>query len=488
MWWLQFTATTDFKEGILMDRFNPNFYKELPDDSAMIQAAVDAASSTGEMVTIPRINERTGKNVWEIERAIKLYSGSTVCLENCTLRQADGVYENIFKNSNNGTPLGFTREGRQKDIRIFGVGNAVLDGGNHNGLTEVTQKEPGMPWVISNCMFNFLNVERVHIENLRIVNQRYWSMVFHYCSYGHIRNIDFYAPKTVRNQDGIDLRTGCNNFIIENITGVTGDDTVALTCLKSRFDDDIKGAGFDDAIHHVIIRNICSSTPCSLVRLLNHYGKLLYNIIIENIMESSERDISHERGKENEPLDKEKEKLRVGACVRIGENFYCEAGNRAKLCETYNITVKNVIGRMRTAVRASCALSNAVFENIQIYGEGGTAVFFGEGEMKNITVLNIGYPLCHSPNDTDDNRLEKHYNQIDVAETRADRKLCAVYFNETNAENIIFRDIYASDKLTAVFGGNGSVKMKAENVVRQSETLPLFDKDLKVEKMLADNF
>lgn len=471
-----------------MEHFNPNYYKHLEDDSAMIQAAVDAAAKTGETVIVPRHNERTGENVWIISKAIRLHTGSVICLDNCVLRQADGVYENIFINSNQGTPAVFTREGRQTDIRIYGLGNALLDGGKHNGLTEKTQKEPGMPPVLQNCMFNFLNVERVYIDNLRIINQRYWSMVFHYCSYGRISNIDFYAPHLAPNQDGIDLRTGCSHFVIENITGCTGDDTVALTCLKSRYDEDIKGAEYDDAIHHVIIRNISSNTPCSLVRLLNHRGKLIYNILIENIMETSERDAAHTRGTENSVMDSVRENLRVGAAVRIGENFYFGDGEKAKTDETFNVTVRNVIGRMRTAIRVSNALSNAVFENVQIYGEGGTAVYFGEGNVKNITVSNIGYPLCHAPRLTDDNRSENHFNQQHNPPQLADRKLCAVYFKETEAENVIFRDIFASDKLSAVFGGNGKVSMKAENVVRVNPETPVFDPDLTVTKMQVTEF
>ena len=471
----------------MTERFNPNFYTELTDDSAMIQAAVDAAANSGEKVTVPRRNERTGKDVWIISRAIRLHSGSVLCLDNCVLRQADGVYENIFINSNMGTPQGFTREGRQYDICIYGIGNAVLDGGNPNDLSERTQHNEGMPPVTANSMINFLNTERISIRNLRIMHQRYWSMVFHYCSHGNISDIDFYALHTVNNQDGIDLRTGCSHFIIENITGCTGDDTVALTCLPSHYDDDIKAAQYDDAIHHVIIRNICSATPCSLVRLLNHGGKLLYNIIVENIMDSAQTDTSRERGRDNPPLEVQRKKMRPGACVRIGENFYfgeAFGGTESALPEeTYNITVRNVTSRARTAIRASCALSNAVFENIQIYGEGGTAVYFGEGVMKNIRISDIGYPLYHLPCVTDDNRAENHYNQRKNPQEAADRKLCAVYFKQTDAQNILVRNLYASDKLTAVFGGDGSVSMKGENIVREDINTPLIAAELDVRKM-----
>ena len=81
------------------NKFSPNSYSNLQDDSAMIQAAVDAAKGTGESVVIPRVNMRTGKCLWNIERAIRLHSGSVICLDNCVLRQADGMFDNIFVNS-----------------------------------------------------------------------------------------------------------------------------------------------------------------------------------------------------------------------------------------------------------------------------------------------------------------------------------------------------------------------------------------------------
>lgn len=473
----------------MCNKFNPNHYSYLEDDSAMIQAAVDAAKETGETVVIPRVNERTGLCLWNIERAIRLHSGSVVCLDNCILRQADDIFDNIFVNSNLDKPESFTREGRQYDIKIYGLGNALLDGGVHNGKTENTQKGEGNKSVLYNSMFNFVNTERVQIKNIRVVNQRYWAIVFHYSSNCTVSDIDFYAPQIAPNQDGIDLRTGCSHFLIENIRGCTGDDTIALTCLKSKFDDGMKEAGFDDAIHHVIIRNVMSRTPCALVRLLNHGGKLLYDIIIENVMELTESDSVQERDKEYISLHPESDKLRVGACVRIGENFYYKDGEKAKLSDTYNVTVRNIVGRMRTGIRVNCALNNAVFDNIQVFGNGGTGVYFGEGHVRNIRVSNIGYSMCHSPRPNDDNRAENHFNMgPGLLEPVTDRKVCAVYFKETLAENITFNNIHATDKLTAVFGGNGKVSMKAENVILESTDTPLFDPDLIVEKMSVFEF
>ena len=69
--------------------FNPNFYANLDSDSAMIQAAVDAAAKTGDAVTIPRYNARTDSRVWNITEAILLPDHATIYLDNCHLRHAD---------------------------------------------------------------------------------------------------------------------------------------------------------------------------------------------------------------------------------------------------------------------------------------------------------------------------------------------------------------------------------------------------------------
>ena len=128
---------------------NPNAYAHLEDDAAMIQAAVDDAAQSGERVEIPRRNARTGKDIWILPRAIRLYSGSTVILDNCHLRLADGAFDNIFKNSIARTEEAALVENRQYDICIAGMGNAVLDGGNHNGLVERNAREKGLSTLVT---------------------------------------------------------------------------------------------------------------------------------------------------------------------------------------------------------------------------------------------------------------------------------------------------------------------------------------------------
>nr|MBQ4320245.1 hypothetical protein [Clostridia bacterium] len=456
----------------ILDFITPNMPEALgTTDSVSIQNAVNLAHDLGiNKVVIPRQNARTGKMRWDIDTAVLLPSDMTVVLDNCYMRFCDGIFDNMFRNANYDTPLGYTLEGRQHDIHILGTGNAVLDGGVHNGFTEYTQKGPDKRPMYYNSFINMMNVERLSVKNIRMLEMRYWALTFHYCADGHISDIDFDAPHSAINQDGIDLRTGCNNFIIENITGITGDDTIALTNLRCRYDEAMSPTGLSRDIHHVIIRNVNSTTPCGLIRLLNHGGKKLYNVTIENIIE------------------RESELFRAGSCVRIGENSYYGDDIKAQLGDTFNITVRNVQSRSRMGVRVNCALDNAVFDNIQMFDKGGTAVYFGPGDFRNIKVSNTGYSMLVTPKDTDDNRIEGNTNQRYNDPVSPDRTLNAVYFKESNAENISFENIHAHSQLTSVFGGNGSVTMKASGIVRDDPNVPLFDGELKASKMTTDEF
>lgn len=454
---------------------DPNFYINLEDDSAMIQAAVDAAAKTGDTVTIPRRNERTGKDIWIISRAIRLHSGSVVCLDSCHMRQADGVYQNMFINSNHGTPMGYTREGRQYDIHVYGKGTALLDGGVHNGLREHNHNRDGLPHIEYNSMFNFLNVERLRVHDLRIINHRYWAFVHTYCAHGKISNIDFDVPVQRMNQDGINLRSGCSHFIIENITGCTGDDTIALTNLRSRHDEPMKETGYDTSIHNVIVRNIQARTMYSLVRLLCHFGKKIYNVTVENVMEDCEREFVGKPG--SDWLDTTMDRLRVGSCVRIGGEAYFGGveENRAKCTDMYNITVRNVIGQGRMGIKADSGLCGALFDNIRMFGYGGTAVHFGDGEIKNVVISNVIYAPDLQPRDTDDNRNEGPWNSVNQSELKPipDREVCAVYFKNVKADNIVVSNLMASENLTAVFGGNGHANVRASNVICYGDNTPL---------------
>lgn len=352
-------------------------------DSEKIQQAIYEAKKSGiDKVVIPPYNNVRKENKWVIDKAILLPSDISVLIDNAYMVMADGVFENMFVNENLRTEAGRSIDGRQKNIVIEGVGNATLDGGNYNVLSEARSGKDGYPHISFNNMILFSNVDGFKIKNIKVKNQRWWALCFVYCKNGYIGDIDFAADFTwdwpdgirrgeaptgdnhieystihIKNADGIDLRRGCSNIIIENITGYTEDDSVALTALCGATEA-MYGVpdSSDGDIHNVIIRNIMTKTLCSNVRLLNQGGTKLYNILIDGVS-----DASYEDG-----YRKETNTVGIGHGVQIGDKHnYGERQNTPD--ETYNITVRNVVSRAVCTLEVAGGLSDSVIENVKAF-------------------------------------------------------------------------------------------------------------------------
>ncbi|MBR7162070.1 MAG: hypothetical protein IKD07_06600, partial [Clostridia bacterium] len=194
---------------------------------------------------------------WEMDAAVRLPSNFTLILEDAHLKMADGVYSNMFVNEHHDTQIGKTADGTDRNINIIGRGTAVLDGGIYNGLSEKNSLKDGMPPIWKNNLLLFTNVDGFKVAGLSFRNQRWWALNFIYCANGYVGDIDFcandigidetgneyhglqrdkYNEVLVKNADGIDLRQGCHDIVIENITGFVEDDSVALTALNGRME------------------------------------------------------------------------------------------------------------------------------------------------------------------------------------------------------------------------------------------------------------
>lgn len=298
-------------------------------DSETIQNAVNYAEKhkVGK-VMIPRENARTGESVWTIDSAVLLPDHLTVELDGAHLRLADGVRDNIFRNKNCGLKCSETIEGEQEDLHLIGKNGALLDGGNPNGMSErLCREHPGeYPSMKVNLLVWFFNVRDFSVEGFRVIHTRWWGMCFHFCRQGILSDIRFEVDASLRNRDGIDIRLGCENITIQNITGTTGDDTIALTALS---DADLHGktmqvTGKHADIRNVTIRNIrAASCGCALVRLLNGDGHAIRGITVDGVEDTGE--------------------VIASAAIRFGENHtrYIDSQVR-KMGELSDISVSNV--------------------------------------------------------------------------------------------------------------------------------------------------
>ena len=326
-------------------------------DSGTIQNAIAAAIEDGcRKVVIPRYNYRTDKNEWRISKAIEVPSDMTIILDNCYMVQETGVYDNMFRNSK-AYSMPRTKETEEHDINLIGVGNVCLSGGVHNGLLERTEGKRGFEAsILDNQMILWINVRRLRMENIHIEYQRHWSITHFFCENVKIKNIDYHVIPHVPNEDGINLRVGCRNFEIENITGRTGDDTVALTAMLDG--EELKAFVEDKPtdICNVKIKNVISDPFRQLnIRVLTQDGIEVHDIDIDTVMDSADyamKFMSH-----------------ANSALGIGtQGSYYVKVCRAKLGDLRGITARNIYARGRTAVRIDDACADSTFTNVKTFG------------------------------------------------------------------------------------------------------------------------
>ncbi len=347
-------------------------------DSETIQNTIDYAEKNGEnSVVIPYKNARTGESIYIIDKCIHLPSCMTVELDGCHLRLADDVRENIFRNRNVEDPSTYNLAGEQHDIRLIGRNGAMLDGGKHNGLVEQVCRdnpEKNLSMYVNLLVF-FQNVRNFEIRGIHVKDSRWWSYCFIFCRWGTLADLSFDMHATVENQDGIDLRVGCEYFTIENITGITGDDTIALTSLplnKNEQQYKVEGKGVDT--HDITIRNVISSSHgCSLVRFLCEDGAKEYNITVDGLKDTGEALSS--------------------ASMLIGSSGTRFVKDHAHVKEDFrNIVIRNITTCAQRGITLSEPCENLVIENLTTYGrnEVGFAIM-DNFECDNFVVRNFTF-------------------------------------------------------------------------------------------------
>ena len=141
-------------------------------DAASIRNAIAHACRVGNLrICIPRQNARTGEERWVIDECISLPSGVEILFDDAHLVLADGCFCNMFAAHG-----GNTADKALKNITLRGRGNAVLDGGNYNGLSERNSGKDGLPHISKNTTLLFTNVENLVVEDLSLARQRWWAI------------------------------------------------------------------------------------------------------------------------------------------------------------------------------------------------------------------------------------------------------------------------------------------------------------------------
>lgn len=375
-------------------------------DTERINRAIEDAAGTGRRVVIPRTNraEDGPRDIWLLDSAILVPADTMLELNNCHIKLSDRCRDNIIRSANCGEGISDIEPIR--NIYIRGVGNAVLEGADRPRATGDSAKTIGDrtfgtdagadgesqtgDWRNIGILLAF--VERFSIENIRMIDSHCWAISCERCAHGILRGLDFASSghktidgvrQSILNQDGIDLRLGCHDILIENITGYTGDDLIALTAIPNadtragELETTMvsgavdRGEGLDD-IRHVTVNNVrgyCRGGH-HIIRLLNTPGVRMHDIILDGLIDTSAD-------------------IRCKAAVKIGDDVYGKGV--APVGDTSGIIVNNVISRAKNAILIGGSLCDSIISNVIQSEEPGEGVTIGSGPeyVRDVELSNI---------------------------------------------------------------------------------------------------
>ena len=278
-----------------------------------------------------------------------------------------------------------------------------------------------------------------------------------------LKNLDFDAIPHVPNMDGIDLRVGCHHFEIENITGKTGDDTIAMTAMMGVMETKAGVEGKPTDICDVKIRNVLSDPFRMLnVRVLTQDGVQVHDIDVDTVMDVSDWAT----------------KVNCKSALGLGTQgaLYVKIC-RAKLGDLREIHARNIYTRAAAAIRIDDGCADSTFTNVKTFSNCFTGIgTVGFGcVLKNITVDGLYY----GSNKTDTQRgwvdgyrpsaivrLPQTAGDLTVKNVYSDgtEYLCA----ETDGMNLTFENCQ-TDCVGAVTDGKGTCSITVNGEVYQGD-------------------
>lgn len=345
-------------------------------DSDIIESLIQEAINNGTRRAV--ISQKEDGSPWFINRAILLPSDFTLIVDDCTIQLASGVKDNIIRNEG-AVPCAVVPN---HNITIRGKGKAVLCGGTESHYSPCRSGDTN-GWRTIGILL--VAVKDFLIEDLTIRETQAWGVsIENGSSNGIVRNLNFEDTDQMFNQDGVDIRKGCHDILIENITGLVGDDAVALTALrvlpgvvstrqpsetpypesneeakrlieeKGRFAMEIgksKNSSEDD-IYNITIKNVVARSVGGhgVIRLLCHDGIKMHNISVTDVVDTA----NAENG----------DKLSY-ATIRIGDTNYWTS-SQAKLGDMYDISIANVEAKGKVGVWVKGPLKDSSIRNINV--------------------------------------------------------------------------------------------------------------------------
>ncbi|WP_256009732.1 glycosyl hydrolase family 28 protein [Desertivirga xinjiangensis] len=237
-----------------LDYTSPNMYKR-GTQSERIQRAVDEAKRTTGKVIIPRYDVVEKTTVWLLDQAILLPGDIELELNNCKIKLSDKCRDNFIRSANAG--LGISTVQPLSNIKITGRGNVLLEGasnprstGDHNKTLSKDPKGFGQSYGSDagksgenqkggwrNHAIILAHVDAFEISGIKLKDYHAHGLVLERCTNGKVKDITLDVRQAVNvagadrqllNQDGLGVRFGCRNIIIDNCRGKSGDDFINI--------------------------------------------------------------------------------------------------------------------------------------------------------------------------------------------------------------------------------------------------------------------
>lgn len=392
----------------------PNQFKGT--DSHRIQQAVDAASKKGGVITIPSQNAN-GTNRWLLDHAILLPSDITVMLENCVIQLSDSCRDNMFRSANVGIDI--ENPAWHRNIHLIGIGRVVLkgadnprstgDGARQLALDPDSERKKGN-WQTSygsdaafpsrkqtgdwrNIMILIAKVDGFSLKNVRLENSHAWAVSFERSRNAILADIEIYNPEEIQvagrhvkvyNKDGIDLRQGCQNFRIQNISGFTADDFIALSSLDVKPALERKNGslsstmitksgwhGAEDDTRDVFISDINCESVCRGVAIRASDSASIHHVYITNLIS---REVAGTGGRHNALL--------------LGGKGYGALSQPGKINHIY---LQNVVATGHAAIMIEAPVADCHFMNVMNEGKDPEVVHYAmeKEKMQNVTEHNL---------------------------------------------------------------------------------------------------
>ena len=380
-------------------------------DIERIRAAIIVAKESTHKIVIPKRNSN-GTNIWRIDSAILLPGNMTVILDNCVIQLSDNCRDNMFRSDNVG--VGITKPQWNHNISIVGIGEVILKGadnprstgdayrtltlnnvkgrvsyGSDAGKKGIKQKGD---W--RNNLIQIAYVDGFNLTNIKIENSHAWAISFERTHNAYLSDLRFNNPesilvngieKKVYNKDAINLRHGCKYFRINNITGINGDDLIALSSLDAapfyHTNGDVnsyqvtstKWYGPQDDTEQIFITNC--QTNYTGVAIRTSDSASIHHVYINGVISKARPDIPPPYG--GSPYT-----------LLVGGKGYGQVSIPGKI---NNIYAMNLIGDGKSLILVESTIANCEFMNGIYTGIGSSAITYtiDKNETKNVVEVNL---------------------------------------------------------------------------------------------------